>query len=63
VADRQQVEESGSHRETREANENHGDHGVPDEGHVASECRYDVLLIYQSLTLPEELPAHNQFTR
>jgi hypothetical protein len=56
VADPQQVEKRGSYRETRETNEHDGYNGVPDKGHVAPKCRYDVLPIYQSLTLPEELP-------
>jgi hypothetical protein len=57
VADPQQVEKRGSHREACEANKYDRYDGVPDEGHVAPECRYDVLPIDQSLTLPEELPA------
>lgn len=35
VADRQQVEQRRRHREAGEADEHHGDHGVPHEGYVA----------------------------
>jgi len=51
MANRPQVEERGSHRETREADEHDGYDGVPDKGHVAPKCRYDVLPTNQSLTL------------
>jgi lysine 2,3-aminomutase len=35
VMDRQQVEQRRGHRQAGEADEHHGDHGVPDEGRVA----------------------------
>ncbi len=35
VADRQQVEQRRRHSQADEADEHHGDHGVPDEGRVA----------------------------
>lgn len=35
IADRQQVEHCRRHRQAGKADEHHGDHGVPDEGHVA----------------------------
>ena len=56
MANRPEVEESGSNRKAREAYEHDCDDGVPDEGHIAPKCRYDVLPVNQSLTLPEELP-------
>ena len=55
MANRPQIEERGSYCETREANEHNGYDGVPDKGHVAPKCRHDILLIDQSVTLPEEL--------
>ena len=33
--DRHEVEQRRGHRDTDEADEHHGDHGVPDEGHIA----------------------------
>jgi lysine 2,3-aminomutase len=38
VPNRQEIEQSGCHRERGEANKHHRDHGVPDKGHVAPEC-------------------------
>jgi lysine 2,3-aminomutase len=38
VPNRQEIEQSGRHRERGEANKHHRDHGVPDKGHVAPEC-------------------------
>jgi len=57
VADRQQVEEGRGHRKARKANEHHRYYGVPNERHIASQRRHNVLAINHGLTLPEELPA------
>jgi len=57
MANRPQVEDGGSNRKAGEADENDRYDGMPDERHIAPECRYDVLAIDQCLTLPEELPA------
>jgi hypothetical protein len=52
VPDRQQIEQGRRHREAGEADEHHGDHGVPDEVHVTPQGRYDIFVFHQGLTLP-----------
>ena len=51
VPDRQQIEQGRRHREAGEADEHDGDHGVPDEVHVAPQRRHHILAFHHGLTL------------
>ncbi len=52
VPDRQEVEQGRRHRDAGKADEHDGDHGVPDEVHVAPQLRNHILAFHHGLTLP-----------
>lgn len=51
MAEGHDIEQGRGHRKARKPDENHRDHGVPDEDHVASEGRADVFAFDHGLKL------------
>jgi putative ABC transport system substrate-binding protein len=56
MPDRHQIEQRGRDREAGEADKHNGDHGVPNEGNVATQGGYNIFACHHGLTLRKRSP-------